>query len=429
MTSKIRDPQELQKVQLSRLRELVGELRENAFYAPRLKEAGLWDGVESLEHFTSSMPFTLKSELVEDQRLHPPYGTNLTYPLERYVRIHQTSGTSGSPLRWLDTADGWSFMLETWKKVFAAARVTPSDRVFFPFSFGPFLGFWTAFDAAAELGCLVIPGGGLTSNARLQVLADNSATVICCTPTYAIRLGELASEHGIDISSVKKVIVAGEPGGSIDGVRRRIADLWSEATVLDHHGMTEIGPVSYPNPDIPGLLHVNESSYLAEILDPETLKPVEHGQPGELVLTVLGRPGSPILRYRTGDLVRASTRSTEELGSEDLALDGGILARVDDMVVVRGVNLYPSAVERIVRGFSEIAEYRVHLKDRRSMVEVEVEIEPAEDVTNVDQLCASLGDGFQTAFQLRIPVTAVASGSLPRFELKARRWFRREAED
>ena len=415
----------IREFQLEQLRRLVAELGTNRFYAPRLEAAGLADGVESLEHFTASMPFTLKSELVDDQRAHPPYGTNLTYPLERYNRFHQTSGTSGTPLRWLDTVEGWRFMLVTWRKVFEAARIEPGDRIFFPFSFGPFLGFWTAFDAATELGCLTIPGGGLGSKARLQVLADNRATVICCTPTYAIRLGETAAQAGHRVDSVRVVIVAGEPGGSIDGVRRRISELWNDATVLDHHGMTEIGPVSYPNRRFPGLLHIHERSYLAEILDPDTLEAVEAGEPGELVLTVLGRPGSPLLRYRTGDLVRASTRDTDELGSTDLALEGGVLARVDDMVVVRGVNLYPSAVERIVCGFPEVAEYRVHLRSDRGMTEAELEIEPAPSARGRETaLAEDLGQALRNNLQLRMAIRLAEPDSLTRFELKAKRWIR-----
>ncbi len=427
----MKERETIRRHQLTVLQELLKELarQKNPFYLPRLKAAGLTAGAESLEHFVAAMPFTLKAELVEDQRLHPPYGSNLTYELDRYVRIHQTSGTSGSPLRWLDTREGWAFVTGNWQRVFRAAGVESGDRVFFPFSFGPFLGFWAAFDAAAELGCLVLPGGGLTSNGRLQVLEDNRATVVCCTPTYAIRLGEIAQSAGLKVDSVHTVIVAGEPGGSIPGVRQRISDLWAGARVLDHHGMTEIGPVSYPNVAVPGLLHIIENSYLAEVLDPESLEPVPDGQPGELVLTTLGRVGSPLLRYRTGDLVCVCKRPTAELGTSDMALEGGILSRVDDMVVVRGVNLYPGAIEKVVRRFPEISEYRVELRTRRSMLEARIEIElEASCSTGSDEMCNTLADALQTAFQLRIPVGSVEPGSLPRFELKAKRWHRVEDE-
>ena len=414
--------------QLRRLRLLVAELTPgNAFYAPRLQAAGLLgQELTSLEDFTSRMPFTTKDELVRDQELHPPYGSNLTYPLERYVRFHQTSGTSGRPLRWLDTAESWEWMLGAWTRVFEIAGLSADDRLFFPFSFGPFLGFWAAFDAAARYGCLAIPGGGMTSKARLNALSENAATVICATPTYAIHLAEVAAEEDVDLagSAVHTVIVAGEPGGAIPATRERISCLWGGARVMDHHGMTEVGPVSFPNPRFPGVLHVLESSYLAEVVDPTTGHAAAVGEPGELVLTTLGRLGSPLLRYRTGDLVRVSTHDPEELGNVELALEGGILSRVDDMVVVRGVNLYPSAIEEVVRAMPEVAEYRVELTTRRSMAEVRVEIEPAADCQDAAGLAARLEEAFRTAFQLRIPVSVVAARALPRFELKGQRWVR-----
>ncbi|MCH9651555.1 MAG: AMP-binding protein [Deltaproteobacteria bacterium] len=414
--------------QLAQLRKLLGALLDsNPFYGPRLRKAGLEGELSSLDEFTGSLPLTCKEELVEDQSNDPPYGTNLTYPLEAYSRFHQTSGTSGSPLRWLDTPDSWRWMLQGWRKVFEVAAVGPEDRVLFPFSFGPFLGFWTAFDAAEDLGCLALPGGSLSSQARLRLLEENQATVVCCTPTYALRLAEVAAQVGFDLatSSVTRLIVAGEPGGSVPAVRRRISQRWGGAKVLDHHGMTEVGPVSFPNAAHPDILHIFESSYLAEILDPTTLQPVTPGEVGELVLTTLGRLGSPLLRYRTGDLVQQSLRPAEELGHPELALQGGLLARADDMVVVRGVNLYPSAVERVVRGFEEVAEYRVELSTEASLAEVRLLVEPAPGVSGA-KLSQQLATALRNSFQLRIPVSPVATGSLPRFELKAQRWVRED---
>src|SRR5206468_2470798 len=246
-----------------------------------------------------------------------------------------------------------------WMEIFRAAGVRTGDRVFFAFSFGPFIGFWLAFESAARLGCLCLPGGGLSSAARLRVMMDNGATVLCCTPTYALRLGEAAREEKLDLSAsrVKTIIVAGEPGGSILATRARIESLWAGAQVFDHHGMTEVGPVTYECPARAGVLHVIESAYLAEILDPGTGAPVQPGDSGELVLTNFGRAGSPLLRYRTGDVVRACPDTICECGRSELALEGGILGRIDDMVVVRGVNVYPSAVEEILRAHGGVAEY------------------------------------------------------------------------
>ena len=334
------DKKQLCKIQQKNLSRLLAELiPANAYFAPLLQQAGL-NANSTIEEFCATMPFTFKKDIVADQTANPPYGTNLTYPLEKYTRFNQTSATTGTPLRWLDTTDSWQWMLDNWKQVFNAAGVDNSDKIFYAFSFGPFLGFWTAFEAGTQLGCLCLPGGGLSSLQRLKTILDNRATVLCCTPTYAQRLAEVAAEENIELSQskIQTIIVAGEPGGSVAAVRQNIEKLWPGAKLYDHHGMTEVGPVSYPNANNPGILHIIESSYIAEIIDPKTDKAVAPGEVGELALTTLGRHGSPLLRYRTGDLVKQSLRSTDELGSTDLALEGGIIGRADDMVLIRGRN-------------------------------------------------------------------------------------------
>ena len=226
---------------LARLRELLATvLRDNPFYSAKLRGAGP-------DADLATLPFTLKQELIDDQVAHPPYGSNLTYPIERYTRFCQTSATTtGTPMRWLDTPESWDWMIGNWTRVYQAAGVAARDRIFFAFSFGPFLGFWVGFEAATCVGCLAIPGGGMRSAARLRTIVETSATVLCCTPTYAIRLAEVAAEENIDlgVSSVRTLIVAGEPGGSVPATRRHISKLWRGARVVDHHGMTEIGPVS-----------------------------------------------------------------------------------------------------------------------------------------------------------------------------------------
>lgn len=413
-----------QIVQLNRL--VAALVPDNPFYADKLRGAGIGVGLSSLEQFVRRMPFTTKEQIVEDQQAHPPIGTNLTYPIRRYTRFSQTSATTGSPMRWLDDSEGWAWMLGNWTHVYAAAGVGIGDRIFFAFSFGPFLGFWTAFEAATQLGCLCIPGGAMSSAARLQVILDNAVTVLCCTPTYAIRLGEIANDGGIDLAQakVKVIIVAGEGGGSVPATRRHIQRLWPTAHVFDHHGMTEVGPVSFQCPKRAGVLHVIETSYLAEVIDPATGGSARPGDTGELVLTTLGRHGSPLLRYRTGDLVRPTTSVMCECGRSEMALEGGILARVDDMVLVRGVNLYPSAVDEVVRSIPGIAEYRVEIRSERAMAELTITIEAENNSTDAAELCDKLQGALHAAFNLRIVVKTAASGALPRFEMKAKRWVR-----
>ncbi|PYK61090.1 MAG: phenylacetate--CoA ligase [Verrucomicrobia bacterium] len=417
-----------QLIQLRRL--FTALLPANPFYTKKISQAGVPATVASLHEFSETFPFTTKQEIDEDQRAHPPYGTNLTFPLDRYTRFHQTSGTTGAPLRWLDTPESWSWMVESWTGIFRAANVTASDRVFFAFSFGPFIGFWLAYEAAQQIGCLCIPAGGLGSAARLRVLIDNGATILCCTPTYALRLAEVAAEEKIDLrdTRVKTIVVAGEPGGSIPALRVRLEKLWGGARVFDHHGMTETGPVTHECPDQPGVLHVLEPAYFAEVIDPASGKPVESGQKGELVLTTLGRIGSPLLRYRTGDLVKRGTRNAERgspctCSRHTLTLEGGILGRVDDMIVVRGVNIFPGAVEDIMRVCGDVAEYRVMVSHAHALTELSVQIEPVPGCADSLALASRLERAFQDAFTLRVPVKPVPPGTLPRFEMKAKRWL------
>jgi phenylacetate-CoA ligase len=409
----------LEAFQLERLRALLAALPENPFYAPAVRALG---EVASLADFIARAPCTHKQQLVADQRAHPPYGSNLTYPLERYVRVHQTSSTTGEPLRWLDTAEDWSWMCASWEEVWRHAGLGAHDRLLCSFSFGPFLGFWVGWEAAQRVGALCIPGGALDSRTRLQVMLRNRVTALCCTPTYALRLAEVARGEGLAPAdfALRILVVAGEPGGSAPQTRRRLREAFPGARVFDHHGMTEVGPVSWQTQDDPNALLVNEAHYLAEVLDPRTgatLAP-DSEELGELVLTTLGRAGAPLLRYRTSDLVRPAGFAT---GAQPyLRLAGGLLGRADHMVVVRGVNLFPSAVDELVRSVPGVAEYRVRVDRRGALTELGLELEAAPE-HDPAALCAAVADTFRVTYSLRVPV-APAREPLPRFELKARRW-------
>ena len=398
---------------LNRLRALTAAIRENRFQSSRLAGVG---EIASIEDFTARVPFTTKADIVADHAAHPPFGSNLTFPRERYTRFCQTSGTTAQPLAILDTPESWDWMLGNWARIYRECGIAPGDCVYFAFSFGPFLGFWTAFEGAAKYGCLCIPGGGLSSAARIRGIVQHRAEVLLCTPTYALHLAEVAAREGLSLrdSAVRKIFVAGEPGGSVPAVRERISAAWNGAEVLDHYGMTEVGPVAFQRTGESDALHIIEESYFAEIIEPKAGAPVADGTTGELVLTPLGREASPLLRYRTGDLVRRKSG-----GGPGFVLEGGILGRTDDMLVVRGVNIFPSAVDAIVRALPEVAEYRVHVTRNGAMTELAIEIESDDDTSP-----ARLATKLTESFTLRIPVTRVATGTLPRFELKARRWQR-----
>jgi phenylacetate-CoA ligase len=392
--------------QLDRLNALLAEiLPRNGFYARKL--AGMSLSLDAAAF--PALPFTTKPELVADQADHPPLGSIATYPPERYVACHQTSGTTGRPLLVLDTPESWEWWLRCWLEVYRAAGVTAADRVFFAFSFGPFIGFWSAFEAARRLGALAIPGGGLDSRGRLALMRTTGATVLLCTPTYALRLLEAAEADGVAPRAlgIRRTIHAGEPGASIPSVRTRIEEGWG-AVSFDHAGATEVGAWGF-GCDARDGLHVNEAEFIAEVVD-------EDGRPaaeGELVLTNLGRAGWPVIRYRTGDRVRRGGRGCA-CGREWLKLTGGLVGRADDLMIVRGVNVYPTAVEAIVREMGGM-EFRLVRTRVDAMEELMVEVEG--DETFAQTLAARLRERLG----LRLSTRPVAPGSLPRFELKARR--------
>lgn len=372
------------------------------------------------------LPTCEKHELIEDQAAHPPYGSNLTFPASGYSRLHQTSGTTGQPLRWLDTPTSWNWLMDCWAQIYRMIGLTPEDRLAFPFSFGPFLGFWAAFDGANRLGNLCLAGGGMSSQARLSLILDNQATVVCCTPTYALRLAEVAEHEHLELanSAVRALIVAGEPGGSIAATRERIESAWG-ARVFDHWGMTELGALAVECVENRGGLHILETECIAEIVKPGTAEHVAPGQMGELLITNLGRTGSPLIRYRTGDLVEADTQPCP-CGRNLLRLRGGILCRVDDMITIRGNNVFPSTLESILRRFDEIAEFRITLESHRSMQHLKIEIEPINTAVDAG-LSKRVAHQIKDRLNFQAEVITVAQGALPRFEMKGRRFVRNDS--
>ncbi|MHB8957869.1 MAG: phenylacetate--CoA ligase family protein [Pirellulaceae bacterium] len=405
-------PNELAAHQLARLNGLLARiLPHNRFYAEKL--AGLRLPLSSLNEL-DGLPFTFKDELQEAGN-GGDYAANLTYPLDHYVRYHRTSGTRGRPMIVLDTLDDWDWWIEIWQYVLDAAEITPHDRALMAFSFGPFIGFWSAYDAVAARGAMVIPTGGMSTLARLEMARSSRASTMFCTPSYALHLAEQGAQNQIDVSAlqVRCIVVAGEPGGSIPAVRRRIEEAWN-ARVIDHSGASEVGPWGYALPGGQGL-YVVESEFLAEFLAVDTGQPAADGELSELVLTTLGRCGSPVIRYRTGDLVRPTWNAAGE--NRFVLLQGGVLGRADDMMIVRGVNVFPSSVEQIIHSFPEIVEYQMTAHKRGAMDALTVEIE---DRLNAPQRVA---DELHLRLGLRVTVKAVPLGSLPRYEGKGKRFL------
>ena len=416
-------------IQLQKLKAILPRVFVcNRFYRRKWRAAGLESPAEvrTLDDF-NRLPFTTKTEIAEDQAHNPPFGTNLTVPPEDFVALHETSGTTGTPIKWLDTAESWAWWIRCWGFVYLGAGVRAGDRAFFPFSFGPFIGFWSAFEATRAIGVLPVPGAGKDPLARLQAIFDNRVTVLVTTPSQALRLARLASESGImnlPDCSVSRVIVAGEPGGSVPAVKQAVEELWG-ARCFDHTGLTEVGATGFECIARPGGVHLIESELIFQVVDPRTGEEVPEGQEGELVATSLGRVGMPAFRYRTGDRVRLVTAPCG-CGRTLARLEGGILGRVDDMLIVNGQKLYPTAVENVVRGFPQVGEFLVEVAEGPAgWLRVSVEVDPAavspETAAMVERGIAA---ELRERLEVRAEVVIVPPRSLPEQGPKANRYVR-----
>lgn len=410
------DRETIEAHQLARLNQLLASiLPGNEFYAAKLGRGPLQ--LKSLAEL-ADLPFTTKDELVTSGAGEG--SGNRTFSIERYVRFHQTSGTSGRPLAVYDTADDWKWWIECWQYVLDAARISADDRALLAFSFGPFVGFWSAFDALVARGSLVVPSGGMSSLARLDLIERTGATALFCTPSYALRLAEVAAENQIDLTklSVRKIVVAGEPGGSLPAVRARIEQAWN-ARVTDHAGATEIGPWGYGDESGSGL-HVLETEFIAEFLAVGSNAPA-NGEVAELVLTSLGRFGAPVIRYRTGDVVRPNW--SHACFNRFVYLPCGVVGRADDMVVIRGVNVFPSAIDQIAQSFPEVVEYRATVRRRGEMDEITLEVE--DHLQKPERIV----NEFLVRLGLHVDVRLAPAMSLPRFDGKGRRFIDERSEE
>jgi len=420
--------EDLRRLQGLRLAEVVARAWQGSPFHRRLfEQAGVKPeqvrGLDDLER----LPFTTREAWMECQRRTPPFGDMLALPLEHAVRYHTTSGTTGrTPLRVLDGRVDWKWIAECWCYGFHGFGIRAHDRVFFAFSYGTFIGFWGAHYGCEKMGCLVLPSGNMTTEGRVALIDDMQATVVCATPTYALRLAQEARERGVDLvnGSVKRLILSGEPAGSIPATKRLIEGQWG-AKAADTAGMTEIGTIMmFECEQQPGGTHIIEDQVIEEVIDPDSGRSVGYGEQGERVVTSFGRGMIPLVRYRTRDLVVKVPHTRCTCGRTFDLYDGGILGRVDDMLLVRGTNVYPRAVEAIVREHAAVDEFQIHLTTVdgiRDEIAVRCEVRPGHEAQWPkvrERLAADLAAAIEG---LSIPVVEAARGSLPRFELKAKR--------
>ena len=420
--------EDLRALQGHRLKKLVDRAyHTSAFHKRMFDEAGVKpDQINGIDDIVR-LPFTTRDAWMDNQADNPPFGEMLSIPDTDAIRYHTTSGTTGrTPLRVLDTRADWKWISELWCYAFHGFGVRPEDRVFFAFSYGTFIGFWGAHYGTEKMGCLVLPSGNMNTPARVQLIDEMDATVVCATPTYALRLAQEADELGLDLpnGSVKRLILSGEPAGSIPASKRLVEEQWG-AKASDTAGMTEIGTIMmFECEKQPGGTHIIEDHFIEEVINPETGEPVDYGEQGERVVTSFGRGAIPLIRYRSRDLVMKVPHSNCSCGRTFDIYDGGIRGRVDDMLLVRGTNVYPRAIEAIVREYPAVDEFQIYLwtKDGiRDEISLKCEVRPGfEDQWDAvaRRLQRDLSDNTEG---LGIKVERAEAESLPRFELKAKR--------
>ncbi len=420
------DRSRLEALQLAKLRRQVDWAAQRSPWYRRTLAGFDLDSLRSVSD-VNRLPMLTRDEWMNSQFEHPPYGELSVIGAPGAIRVHTTSGTTGQgPLRALDSRKDWAWIAEMWAYAIWGAGIRPGDTAYIAFGYGSFIGFWGLHYSMEKVGVLNVPGGAQTTEARVRQIIDFDATVVASTPTYALRLAQEAQALGIDLprSAVSKVILSGEPAGSIPQTKALIEEQWG-AKAYDTAGMTEIGTIMvFECEHQPGGTHIIEDHVLEEVIDPVTLEPVDYGESGERVVTSFGRGSIPLLRYRTGDLVCRVPHDRCTCGRGYDIYEGGILGRVDDMKIIRGTNVYPRAIEAIVREFPELDEFQTVITREGLRDEITLRVEPRPDYPQ--ERWEALADTMQRRLALAheglsFRIERAGTNELPRFELKATR--------
>jgi len=420
---------ELRQLQLVKLRRMCEWAHARApFHRRRFEAAGFHpDQIKSLDDLRR-LPMMTRDEWVASQTKKPLWGDLIAATPRNAIRYHLTSGSTGrQPLRALDSTRDWEWISEMWCYGAWGFGVRPDDVVYFAFGYGSFIGFWGAHYGCEKIGALVVPGGAQTTERRIEQIVELGVTTIFSTPTYALRLWQEAVAMGVDpaASKVDKVIVSGEPAGSIPAMKRQLERGWG-AKCGDTAGMTEIGTIfAFECAEQPGGTHIIEDHMYEEVINPASGEPVKYGELGERVVTSFGRGLMPLIRYRSGDIVMRVPHSNCRCGRTTDIYEGGIRGRFDDMKLIRGTNVYPRAVESIVREHDSIDEFQIYVwheeNNIRDEITVRLELKPANQI-GWPELSERLRKDLAGAHEgLRFNLELMPAGSLPRYELKARR--------
>ncbi len=435
---------ELKRLQGERLVSLVERVYANVpLYQQRLDEAGVKPsdvkGIDDL----ARLPFTYKRDLRDTY----PFGM-FAVPLKEIVRIHASSGTTGKPTTVGYTRDDIDTWAEMMARTMAAAGVTEDDVLQNAYGYGLFTGGLGAHYGGERLGASVIPISGGNTQKQLMLMQDYKTTVLCSTPSFALYIWDVAGEMGIDMAALplRVGVFGAEPWSN--AMRREIEQKLN-IKAMDIYGLSEImGPgVSFECAEVQNGLHVNEDHFLAEIIDPSTGEPLGDGETGELVFTTLTKQGIPLLRYRTGDITRLNVEVCD-CGRTFARMDR-VSGRSDDMLIIRGVNVFPSQIESVLLMSPEIApHYLLIVKREGSMdaLDVEVELTPEvfdaakdavlkadgrvalEESESLNTLKAKIKENIKDIIGVTVAVDFKEPGTIERSEGKAKRVIDKRAK-
>jgi phenylacetate-CoA ligase len=416
----------LRELQLKKFKRIVEwGYEKSPFYRKLYKDAGMEPGDIRVFEDIKKIPKTDKGMLRDVQSREPfPYGDILAVPLEDVTEFRQTSGTTGTPVYQADTWQDWDWWAESWAYILYAQGYRATDRMFIPFGYNIFVAFWAAHYAAEKLGCEVVPGGVLDTEARIMKMQELRCTAFGATPTYVLGMADTARKIGIDPRSIgiKRITCAGEPGASIPTTKQRIEDAWG-AKVYDHIGATEIGAWSYSCTAQRGL-HVNEGFFLVEIEDIDTGEIIDTpNRNGKMVITAFDRIAKPCIRFDSKDVIRWADYDCD-CGRTFRIIDGGVVGRADDITKVKGVLLAPTAIEEVVRSFSELSdEYEVMVSKKGDIDDIllKIELKPGCEGKQ-DEILQRLKDQLRVKTNLGYRMEVHPFGSLPRYEVKAKRF-------
>jgi phenylacetate-CoA ligase len=420
--------EKLVELQLKKFKSIFSWAYEHSkFYHRLYAEAGIEPGDIRTFEDIRKIPKVEKSMMRAIQGKEPyPYGDILCVPLERVTIYHQTSGTTGQPVYQADSWQDWEWWAEAWACLLYAQGYRDYDRLFLPFGYNIFVAFWGAHYGAEKLGCEVVPGGVLNTEARILKMQELRATAMAATPTYVLGMADTARRKlGIDPAKdlqIRRITVAGEAGGSVPATKQRMEEAWG-AKVYDHVGATEIGAWSFECRYQSGL-HINEALFLVEIEDIDSGEIItEPGRRGKMVITALDRMAQPCIRFDSKDVIEWSPDKCE-CGRTFRLLKGGVIGRADDITKVKGVLLAPTSIEEVVRSIPELSdEYEVLVTKKGDIddITLKVELTPGQQ-NNIETIRAKLTDQLRVRTNLGYNLEFHEYGTLPRYDVKAKRF-------